>query len=309
MRNRHDLLLRYLYPRAENVYLRDLLEVSPSEARATFVFGHNPRTSDFTHVGAAEMLAGVSQAAYCMTLTRAPELFKEDAISRCCFSAVKVTFSKMLAPETEASLMLEMEMLPSGLPRFHFEGFINGSVECGFADAEIGKHVSDESDDLPLSVRRTLHSFYNNGSELTLKCLAPVAANRWASRSTFTPDSRLRLCRYTTTTQVIVGLSQLAFAVVGESNSASSSAVNQAANLDEAEFRDSMSDQALVKLDYRRPPSSVLDVRLDTTLSASRNLKRCKFVRLKLDGDLNGTMDCMLSPRVPIKSFRRVAQS
>ncbi len=92
-------------------------------------------TSDFTHVGAAEMLAGVSQAAYCMTANYAPELLVDDMISRCCFSAVNLTFSAMLAPETEASLMLEMDMLPSGLPRFHLSGFINGSPECGLFQA------------------------------------------------------------------------------------------------------------------------------------------------------------------------------
>jgi hypothetical protein len=30
------------------------------------------------------------------------------------------------------------------------------------------------------------------------------------------PDLRLKICKYTTTTQVIIGLSQVAFAVVGD---------------------------------------------------------------------------------------------
>jgi hypothetical protein len=305
MRNEHYRLLNYLYPRPEDVYLRDLTETSRRNAHATFIFGHNPRTSDFTHVGAAEMLAGVSQAAYCMTATHAPKLLDNDTISRCCFSAVDVTFSKMLAPETEATLVLEMEMLSSGLPRFHFEGFIKGSVDCGISDTGTAHHRSTPQTSLPASVERTLHSFYNNGSEVTLKGLTSHAPSRWTSLSSFSPDARLRLCRYTTTTQMIVGLSQLAFAVVGEENSASA----RAANWDTADFRDSMSDQALVKLSYNRATTPTFDVHLDSTLSASKTLKQCRFVRLKLDGDLCGTMDCMLSPRAPIKSFRRVAEA
>ncbi len=304
MRRNHELLLHYLYPRHEDIYLRDLRETSTRMARATFVFGHNPRTSDFTHVGAAEMLGGVSQAAYCMALNHTPELLRDDTISRCCFSALNVTFSKMLAPKTEATLTLEMETTPSGLPRLNFEGFINGSVDCGLSDADLDHHQPKMHANLPASVRRTLHSFYNNGSELTLKALSHLSPQRWVSHSEFSPDPRLRFCRYTTTTQIIVGLSQLAFAVVGEANVTT----HRATSWETGEFRDSMSDQALVKLSYSRPAKSALDLRLDSTLAASRKLKGCRFVRLQLEGDLSGTMDCMLSPRVPVKSLKQTAQ-
>jgi hypothetical protein len=251
------------------------------------------------------MLGGVAQAAYCMALDHQPELLRDDTIARCCFSTLHVTFSKMLPPETEATLTFEMEQAPSGLPRLNFEGFINGSAECGFSDVALDSRRPAMRRNLPASVRHTLHSFYNNGSELTLKNLAARSPQGWTSLSEFSADSRLRLCRYTTTTQIIVGLSQLAFAVVGEANATAP----QGPNWDTAEFRDSMADQALVKLSYSRPAKSAFDLQLDSTLAASRKLKGCRFFRFNLEGDLNGTMDCMLSPRVPVKSAKRPAQA
>jgi len=246
------------------------------------------------------MLAGISQAAYCMALTSRPELLKDATIARCCFTAVSITFSKMLAPETEANVTLEMESTPSGLPRLHFEGFARGTVDCGIPGSVGEGDRPALRPRLPSSVQRTLRSFYNNGSELTLKSFTPLAPNRWSSQSTFSPDTRLRLCSYTTTTQIIIGLSQLAFAAVGEANTAT----HNFAKWDTADFRETMSDQALVKLSYERAAESAFDVRLQSTLSASKRIKQCRFVRFGLEGDLRGTMDCMLSPRVPIKSSR-----
>jgi hypothetical protein len=239
-----------------------------------------------------------------MGLTCMPELLKDDTIARCCFTAVSLTFSKMLAPETEANLTLEIERNPSGLPRLHFEGFVHGTIDCGLSQHPGKEHQSPGRPRLPSSVRRTLRSFYNNGSELTLKRFTRLAANRWSSQSTFSPDARLRLCSYTTTTQIIVGLSQLAFAAVGEANTTTHSHTKW----DTADFRETMSDQALVKLSYERAADAALDVRLESTLSTSKRVKQCRFVRFGLKGDLRGTMDCMLSPRVPIKSSKYAAQ-
>ena len=104
----HSPLLNYIYPNPRDIYLKSLQSTSRSTARATFVFGHNPRTSDYTHVGAAEMLAGISQAAYCLASRYAPELVKDDTISNCFFDKVTIKFSKMLAPQSEASLDIKL---------------------------------------------------------------------------------------------------------------------------------------------------------------------------------------------------------
>lgn len=293
-------LLHYIYKDPEQIYLRDLAYSAQYTASATFSFGHNPRTRDYTHVGAAEMLAGLSQAAYCLVNRYRPELLVDDVIARCYFKKVQVTFAKMLAPKTDASVTLEIAFQPDGLPRFNFDGFIRGSVECGLAvssDSEDSQVSSSE--ELSQDVQRTLKTFYNNGSALTLKSLSRTDARRWASRSAFDFDSRLRLCQYLTTTQLIVGLSQLAFAVVGEAN-------QQETGLrwSDQDFLDSMGDQALVKLSYVRPQSVNRGLNLDTTIASSRTVRGCKFVRLGLGNDLCGTMDSMLSPRVPIKTLK-----
>ena len=34
------------------------------------------------------------------------------------------------------------------------------------------------------------------------------------------------------------------------------------------------------------------------------SVRGCKFIRLNLAGDITGTMDNMLSPRIPVKSVR-----
>jgi hypothetical protein len=82
-------LLQHIYSKSDYIYLRDLTHSSLHSARATFIFGHNPRTRDYTHVGAAEMLAGLSQAAYGMVARYYPSLLKDDLIARCYFRAVK----------------------------------------------------------------------------------------------------------------------------------------------------------------------------------------------------------------------------
>ena len=264
------------------------------------MFGHNPRTRDLTHVGAAEMLAGLSQAAYCMVERYCPELLLDDIIARCYFSSLRVTFSKMLAPHTEASLELQMTLQPHGLPRFDFDGFIRGSVECGLASGEVGNGAPRRHAHLPLRVRETLRTFYNNGAELTLRSLSSTAPHRWSSHSLFSSDPRLRMCRYSTTTQLIIGLSQVAFAVVGEVNADNKNVLGW----ESRDFLDSMGDQALVKLSYDRPRGTQSALCLDTTLSSSKTLKGCKFIRLSLAGDLSGTMDSMLSPRVPVRTLK-----
>jgi hypothetical protein len=211
-------------------------------------------------------------------------------------------FSKMLAPQTEAGLTVQMTLQSDGLPRFDFEGFIEGSVETGLCEGLNENRSSTRCEvDLPPSVRRTLRTFYNNGSDLTLKSLSAKGLYHWRARSEFAPDDRLRLCQYSTTTQLIIGLSQLAFAVVGEANEAKSNPLGW----ESQEFLDSMGDQALVKLSYERPKSSNLGLALDSTIASSRTLRGCKFIRLNLDGDLCGTMDSMLSPRVPVKTLKQ----
>jgi hypothetical protein len=293
-------LLQYIYNNHDQIYLRDLVQGANYTATAAFTFGHNPRTRDYTHVGAAEMLAGLSQAAYCMVNSYRPELLIDDVIARCYFRRVQVTFTKMLAPETDASLTLQMAFQPDGLPRFDFDGFIRGTVECGLAARHdsVAKQMA-VSEGLSQSVQRTLRTFYNNGSELTLKSLTPTAPRSWTSHSRFDVDSRLRICQYSTTTQLIVGLSQIAFAVVGEVN-------QREAGLrwSDKDFLDSMGDQALVKLSYVRPQSVSRSLALDSAITSSRTLRGCKFVRVALGGDLSGTMDSMLSPRVPVKTLK-----
>jgi hypothetical protein len=301
MHSGNSQLLRHIYTRQECIYLRDLTHTSLHNATATFVFGHNPRTKDYTHVGAAEMLAGLSQAAYCMTAHYRPDLLVDDLIARCYFREVSVKFSKMLAPETDASLTIHMALQSNGFPRFDFDGFIKGSVETGLSEGlSNARSMVPREGELPQSVQRTLKTFYNNGSELTLKGLSASDSNQWCARSEFVPDNRLRLCQYATTTQLIVGLSQLAFAIVGEANRSQSNPFGW----ENQEFLSSMGDQALVKLSYERPKSAELGLALDSTIASSKTLRGCKFIRLDLDGDLRGTMDSMLSPRVPVRTLR-----
>jgi hypothetical protein len=96
-------------------------------------------------------------------------------------------------------------------------------------------------------------------------------------------------------------LSQIAFAIVGEANAAGVHSLGW----ENQDFLDSMGDQALVKLSYQRPRSSAYSIELDSTIAASKTLRGCKFIRLALNGELQGTMDSMLSPRVPVKTLRR----
>lgn len=314
MNSEQRALLNHIYINPQDIYLQDISYRSSTAANATFIFGHNPRTADFTHVGAAEMLAGVSQAAYCLTQRYNPHLITEETLSRCFFKEVSIRFSKMLAPMTEASLTLEIDRNERGLPRFHFDGFVSGTVDCDITrPATTWAVSSDEAADEPSAqidptAQRILRSFYNNGSELTLKSFVRKSASSWITHSAFKPDARLKLCEYTTTTQLIVGLSQVAFAVVGDS------VEQQAGSLEwsQDEFAESMSDQALVKLSYCRstgtfqapPTASQSSLHLSTTLKSARAVKGCKFIRLGLEGDLKGTMDNMLSPRLPVKSVR-----
>ncbi len=100
---------------------------------------------------------------------------------------------------------------------------------------------------------------------------------------------------------MIVGLSQLAFAVVGEAQASHSEVVH----FNEAGFLSSMGDQALVKLSYKRQPRTEQELSLESSLIASKSLKGCRFSRFGLSGHLQGTMDTMLSPRVPIKTQSR----
>jgi hypothetical protein len=303
-RTQSQLLERiYSHPESQ-VYLRNLVATSSTTSRATFVFGHNPRTSDFTHVGAAEMLAGLGQAAYCITEQHLPELLTERNIARCCFGRVDCKFSSMLAPETEATLDIEIHKDGRSLPRLVFSGFISGSVECAFVGEQESQQAKTTSSGLSKNVTRTLRSFYNNGSELTLKSMESTAERSWYSRSSFSRDARLRWCSYLTTTQIIVGLSQVAFAAVGDVAEQERSGVAFSSE----HFRSTMSDQALVRLAYTRHEPQSLDLNLHTTVRSTRNVQGCTFVRLKLDGSLNGTMDNMLSPRVPVKSVRRSEQ-
>jgi hypothetical protein len=195
-------------------------------------------------------------------------------------------------------------MQHDGLPRFEFDGFIRGSVECGLAEGlREASGAARCGMSLPSSVGRTLRTFYNNGSELTLKSFRKQAPHNWHSQSEFGRDSRLRLCGYATTTQLIIGLSQLAFAVVGEANASDQSPLGW----ENQDFLNSMGDQALVKLAYTRPRSSELCLELDSSIASSKTLRGCKFVRLTLAGDVQGTMDSMLSPRVPVKTVRQAS--
>ena len=138
---------------------------------------------------------------------------------------------------------------------------------------------------------------------LLLSMLKDIFRNgdaRWQTVSSFKPDTRLKLCSYTTTTQIIVGLSQLAFAVVGDSLEHQQADLNWS----RSDFLNSMSDQALVNLNYSRDSGHQQELDLATDLAAVKNVRGCKFIRLKISGDLNGTMANMLSPRVPVKSIR-----
>jgi hypothetical protein len=297
-------LLGRIYSHQNYIYLRSLTHTALHSASATFVFGHNPRTRDYTHVGAAEMLAGLSQAAYCMVARYRPELLVADLIERAYFRAVNVTFSKMLAPETEASLTLEMTLGVDGLPRFNFDGFIKGCVECGLAEVHAGEPVAlRQGDGLSPSVRKTLGTFYNNGSEITLERFETKATHQFHTKSYFRGDPRSHVWNYATTTQLIIGLSQVAFAVVGELNQADENPLGWECQ----EFLDSMGDQTLVKLSYVRPRGTDFALTLDNSLASSKTLKGCKFIRLALGGDLHGTMDSMLSPRVPVKTVKQAS--
>ncbi|MFN5063231.1 MAG: hypothetical protein ACK5GN_10325 [Pseudomonadota bacterium] len=291
-------LLRRIYVNASDIYLEDITPIGQERARATFVFGDNPRTNDYTHVGAAEMLAGVSQAAYCMTQREFPTLITEYNIAHCYFNKHDIKFTKMLAPNSRASLDLGISLQPNGLPKLSFEGFISGSVECALTDSKALK-VTRRSQ-LTASATRTLRTFYNNDSELTLKEITPIAGQSWRSLSTFSRDPRLKSCEYTTSTQLIIGLSQLAFAVVGETIDSRPGLVEWSVG----SFRESMSDQTLVKMSITRSQSADLTLGLTTSLGSARNIKGCKFFRLKLAGTVAGTLDNMLSPRVPVKSVR-----
>ncbi|MFO0416015.1 MAG: hypothetical protein ACK5Y6_01885 [Pseudomonadota bacterium] len=291
-------LLSRIYVNARDIYLKDLTPTGQLRARATFVFGENPRTNDYTHVGAAEMLAGVSQAAYCMTQSEFPTLITEHNIAHCYFSKHDIKFTKMLAPNTRASLDLEISLQPNGLPKLRFEGFISGSVECALTDSKA--HKVTRCSQLAASATKTLRSFYNNDSELTLKEITPISDQSWRSLSTFSRDPRLKSCEYTTSTQLIIGLSQLAFAVVGETIDSRPGLVEWSVG----SFRESMSDQTLVKMAITRSQSADLELGLTTLLGSARSIRGCKFFRLNLSGTVAGTMDNMLSPRVPVKSVR-----
>jgi hypothetical protein len=84
MGNGELTILEYIYNRPEQIYLRSLSAAALASATrsATFVFGHNPRTRDYTHVGPAEMFAGLSQAAYGMVSRYRPELLSDTLIAR-----------------------------------------------------------------------------------------------------------------------------------------------------------------------------------------------------------------------------------
>jgi hypothetical protein len=115
-------LLNYIYRDSKDIYLKQLELTSSYSARATFIFGHNPRTADYTHVGAAEMLAGISQAAYALTHRYQPELIKDENIAGCFFKDISIKFSKMLAPNAAADLNinnpgLSLSPSPGPLPR------------------------------------------------------------------------------------------------------------------------------------------------------------------------------------------------
>lgn len=296
-------LLEYIYPSSDDVYLKGLTTTSAYSARATFVFGHNPRTSDFTHVGAAEMLAGIGQAAYCMTNRYAPQLLDDRAIANTFFRQLDIKFCKMLAPHTEASLDIDIKFERDGvLPQFHVDGFVSGTLTCD--SAQRAHSTTGSKGALSDSTSSVLRSFYNNGSALTLKQLQRSSSVGWKTSSSFERDRRKRLCNYTTTTQVIVGLSQVAFAVVGDTLQDAGDERNWSRDA----FINTMSDQALVKLRYQRDLEFFRDLNLSAELVSSRSIRECQFIRLKLGGDLNGTMDNMLSPRVPVRSSRNKSQ-
>jgi hypothetical protein len=205
----------------------------------------------------------------------------------------------MLAPKSEATLDIELEQdQSSSLPSFNLDGFISGKVSCDLGRG--GSTKDTVTSDLSHSASSVLKAFYNNGSDLTLKELEKISGGGWRAKSHFKQDKRLKLCGYTTTTQVIVGLSQLAFAVVGDTLENSDADLSWSRN----NFVSSMSDQALVKLSYSRGSECSQDLNLLTELASSRNVRGCKFVRLNLAGDITGTMDNMLSPRIPVKSIR-----
>jgi hypothetical protein len=245
------------------------------------------------------MLAGVSQAAYCLTRSYAPTLLTNENIARSFFNKVDIRFRQMLAPKSEATLDIELEQdQSSSLPSFNLDGFISGKVSCDLGRG--GSTKNTLTSELSHSASSVLKAFYNNGSDLTLKELEKISGGGWRARSHFKQDKRLKLCGYTTTTQVIVGLSQLAFAVVGDTLESSDADLSWSRN----NFVSSMSDQALVKLSYSRGSECSQDLNLLTELASSRNVRGCKFVRLNLAGDITGTMDNMLSPRIPVKSVR-----
>jgi hypothetical protein len=181
-------LLNYIYRDSKDIYLNQLDSTSSYSARATFIFGHNPRTADYTHVGAAEMLAGISQAACALTHRYQPELIKDENIAGCFFKDISIKFSKMLAPNAAADLNLEFVPGKSGsLPTFHFNGFVSGHVSCGLGAQSPRKTKSVAGLTKPTS--EVLESFYNNGSDLTLKDISRTGHDRWQTVSSFKRDA------------------------------------------------------------------------------------------------------------------------
>ena len=301
MNSRHTALLSSLYTDGNCIHLRSLRSRSLGEAEAFFRFTHNPRTSGYTHVGAAEMFAGLSQAAYCLTYDAMPNLFTEHNVTNCCFDSMNVRFQQMLAPGEEYPLLVSVEQGENGLPVLHFSGFISGRATCGFINGapSILPSTQAATDGLPGSTERTLRSFYNNGTELLLKDFEPGGKGRFRCSLRYPTDSRLKSCNYATTTQVMVGLSQVSFAVAGVLNDLDQSLLQWS----QEEFVSTMADQTVVQLAYSRNTS--VDRQqwdLDVSLRAAKVVRDSKFIRLNLGGALNGAMDSMASPRVPIKS-------
>ena len=301
MNLRHTALLSSLYRDSNCIHLRSLQSRSAGGADAIFRFTHNPRTSGYTHVGAAEMFAGLSQAAYCLAYDATPSLFTEHNVTNCYFDSMNVRFQQMLAPCEEYPLSIFLDYGPTGLPVLNFSGFISGRATCGFVDST---HVSrsttcSETCSLPDSTDGVLRTFYNNGAELLLKDFRKVM-NREFRCSLRTPrDSRLRVCNYSTTTQIMVGLSQVSFAVAGELSESNRSALQWS----QEEFLATMADQTVVQLAYTRAPGvDQQQWEIDVGVRAAKVVRDSKFIRLNLGGALNGAMDSMASPRVPIRS-------